>query len=286
MTRPGVVITGVSTGIGYAATQAAIASGMHVFGSVRSEADAARMRADFPKHFSSLLFDVTDRDAIESAVLLVARELGAARLRGLVNNAGIVVAGPLLSMPMDEMRRQFDVNLFGVLAVTQAFAPLLGTDLARTGAPGRIVNVSSVSGQFAFPFAGPYVASKHALEGLSGSLRRELILFGIDVIVVGPGAIRTPIWTKSNLKGMASTPYAPVFDRLTAYMRQAGEEGLPVERCGELIAKILTTPRPRVRYALVRNSLVNSVLPRWLPQRWIDRVIAWRLGLKSRSATI
>lgn len=286
MTRAAIVITGVSTGIGHAATRAVIAAGMHVFGSVRAEADAARLRAEFTEHFTPLVFDVTDRAAIEVAVTTVAALLGPGRLRGLVNNAGILVAGPLLSISIEEMREQFEVNLFGVLAVTQAFAPLLGTDLARTGAPGRIVNISSVSGRFAFPFAGPYVASKHALEGLSGSLRRELTMFGIDVIVVGPGAIRTPIWTKSDLDRFAATPYAPVMERLKAFIKKAGEEGLEVARCGELIAKILTTRRPRVRYALVRNPLVDWVLPRWLPQRWIDRVIASRLGLKPPSDTI
>ncbi len=279
MKLPVIVVTGVSTGIGYATTRAALAMGMYVFGSVRNEADAARLKIDFPQNFTPLIFDVTDHAAIQAAVPKVANLLGSRRLVGLINNAGIVVSGPLLEVSMDQLRHQFEVNLFGLLAVTQAFAPLLGTNPAIEGTPGRIVNVSSVSGKIAFPFIGPYVASKHALEGLSSSLRRELMLFGIDVIVVGPGAIRTPLWTKSNLQQFAKSPYAAVLGRMKTFMTKVGEDGLDVERCADLLVNILSTPRPKTRYALVRNSLVNWVLPRWLPARWLDRVIQRQLGL-------
>ena len=286
MKLPVIVVTGVSTGIGYATTRAAVAMGMYVFGSVRNEADAARLKIDFPQHFTPLIFDVTDHGAIQAAVPEVAQVLGSRRLAGLINNAGIVVAGPLLEVSMEQLRHQFEVNLFGLLAVTQAFAPLLGTDPAREGSPGRIVNLSSVSGKIAFPFIGPYVASKHALEGLSSSLRRELMMFGIDVIVVGPGAVRTPIWTKSKLEQFAQSPYAAVLDRMKTFMTKVGENGLDVEDCADLLVNILSAPRPKARYALVRNALANWMLPRWLPQRWLDRAIQRRLGLKGPSATI
>ncbi len=279
MKLPVIVVTGVSSGIGYATTRAAIAMGMYVFGSVRNEADAARLKIDFPQNFTPLIFDVTDHTAIQAAVPVVARLLGSRRLAGLINNAGIVVAGPLLEVSIDQLRHQFEVNLFGLLAVTQAFAPLLGTNPVLEGAPGRIVNVSSVSGKIGFPFIGPYVASKHALEGLSSSLRRELMMFGIDVIVVGPGAIRTPLWTKSNLEQFAQSPYAPVLGRMKSFMTKVGEDGLDVERCADLLVNILSAPRPKTRYSLVRNSLVNWVLPRWLPSRWVDRGIQRQLGL-------
>ena len=277
-----VVITGVSTGIGLAATKAMIDAGFHVFGSVRTEADAQRLRRSFPLCFTPLVFDVTDSSAIENAAKQVAGAIGGETLSALINNADIAIGGPLLYMPLDMVRKQFEVNLFGLLAVTQAFAPLLGTDLSRQGKPGRIINISSVSGKFGSPFVGAYAASKHALEGMSETLRRELMLFGIDVIVVGPGAIRTPIWGKADFAGYLNTPYKAALDRAYEYMQQFAAEGLAPEICADLLVKILTVARPKTRYALVPKPIRNWLLPRLLPTRWIDQVIARRLGLKRR----
>src|SRR5262249_7387199 len=155
-----------------------------------------------------------------------------------VNNAGIAVPGPLLFLDTDELKRQLDVNVLGVHRVTQAFAPLLGADEARTGKPGRIVMISSVGGQNGSPFVRAYAASKFALEGYSESLRRELLLYGIDVIVVGPGAIATPIWEKADdtaLGKFANTPYGPMLDKVRDYMVTSGRKGLPAEQVGDLI---------------------------------------------------
>lgn len=241
-----------------------IDAGFLVFGSVRTEADAQRLHQSFPLCFTPLVFDVTDSFAIENAAKQVAGAIG----------------GPLLYLPLDMVRKQFEVNLFGLLAVTQAFAPLLGTDLSRQGKPGRIINISSVSGKVGSPFVGAYVASKHALEGMSETLRRELMLFGIDVIVVGPGAIRTPIWAKADFAGYSNTPYKAALDRAYEYMQQFAAEGLAPEICADLLVKILTVARPKTRYALVPKPIRNWLLPRLLPIRWIDQVIARRLGLK------
>ncbi len=280
-----VVVTGVSTGIGHATVASLIRGGFHVFGSVRNAADAARLTADYPQHFTPLLFDVTDAAAIAAAAQTVAHALAGQTLAGLVNNAGIAVAGPLLHLSAKDLAHQFEVNLFAVHTITQAFAPMLGTDRSRTGPPGRIVMISSVAGKNTSPFVGAYAASKHALEGYSGTLRRELMLFGIDVIIVGPGAVKTPIWDKPRLEPFLNTPFAPALRRTYDIMQSMAAKGLAPERCADLILEILTTPRPKVRYALVPQPLINWYLPRWLPARWVDRIVASRLGLKPPEQT-
>ena len=167
-----VVLTGVSTGIGASTAGLLVQKGFHVFGGVRREEDGERLRSQLGVGFTPLLFDVTDQSAIERAVVEVDQALSGATLAGLVNNAGIGIGGPLALLPLDSFRHLLEVNLIGAVAVTQAFLPLLGCDRARTGRPGRIVNISSVGGKRAMPFMAPYSASKHALEAVSESLRR------------------------------------------------------------------------------------------------------------------
>ena len=276
-----VVVTGASTGIGWATTKTLVAKGFRVFAGVRRETDAARLSAEFGANITPLTFDVTDTDAVTTAVATVAAALGAQTLAGLVNNAGIAVPGPLLHIPIADMRRQLEVNLIGQLAVTQAFAPLLGTDPRRTGDKGRIVMMSSVADRGAFPFNGPYSTSKSALDRLSEALRRELMLFGIDVIVVAPGPINTPIWDKAeavDLGAFASTPYVAALDKTRYLMLKMGRHGLPAERVGAVVAEALTTPRPRTRYVLTPTPF-QYALAQVLPKRMIDRIIARRLGL-------
>ena len=233
-----VVITGTSTGIGWGTAKVLIANGIRVFGSVRKVADAERLVAEFGPGFVPLIFDVTDEAAVKAAAANVRSELAGEKLFGLVNNAGVAVAGPLLQLPVAEFRRQIDINLVGVVITTQAFAPLLGIDPQLQGSPGRLVNISSVGGRNAVPFLAPYNASKFAVEGLSESLRRELLPFGIDVIVIGPGAVATPIWDKAEQIDIApyrDTPYAMPLERLRAYMLGMGKNGLPPERIGEAV---------------------------------------------------
>lgn len=276
-----VVVTGASTGIGRAIVAAAVAGGAAVFASVRKQSDADGLSQEFGDHVTPLLFDVADEPAVRAGAERVAEALGNARLFGLVNNAGIAVPGPLLHLDTQELRRQFEINLFGVHNVTRAFAPLLGEDTARSGAPGRIVMISSVGGRNGSPFVGPYSASKFALEGYSQSLRRELMLYGIDVIVVGPGAIATPIWDKAeqnDLKKFENTPYAPMLQRVADYMLKQGREGLPAARVGALVWSALTMDKPKTRYAILRRPFMDSVLPRLLPPRFVDGLIAGRLG--------
>ncbi|WP_135210511.1 SDR family oxidoreductase [Vitreimonas flagellata] len=281
-----IVITGASTGIGRAAVAKAVREGAHVFASVRKEADAESLRGEFGASVTPLLFDVADEVAVRAGAAQVSAALGAKRLYGLVNNAGIAVPGPLLHLDTDDLRRQFEINLFGVHNVTRAFADLLGADKDRTGKPGRIVMISSVGGRNGSPFVGPYSASKFALEGYSQSLRRELMLYGIDVIVIGPGAIATPIWDKAegeDLKRFSNTDYAPAVERVADYMLAQGKQGLPPSDVGDLIWHCLSDPKPKVRYEILRKPLMDAALPRMLPPRTVDNIIARRLGLTKRT---
>ena len=166
--------------------------------------------------------------------------------------------------------------------MTQAFAPLLGTDRNRQGQPGRIVNISSVGGKVGFPFLGAYVASKHGLEGMSESLRRELLIYGIDVIVIGPGSVVTPIWDKAeSADAMAyqATEYAPILDHFRKYFIAEGRKGLPPEAIGRAVHIALTAARPKVRYAVVSRRLVNWTLPMLLPKRVLDKMIGKQFSL-------
>lgn len=274
-----VLITGVSTGIGFAAARELLAAGYAVFGSVRSEADAARVRAELGDRFTPLQFDVTDAPAIGRAVAEVAAALAGDNLAALVNNAGVSLPGPLLHMPLDTLRQTLEVNVTGLLSVTQQFAPLLG---ARHEAPqprGRIINISSVSGRVAYPFLGAYAASKHAVEALSDSLRRELLLYGVDVIVVEPGTVRTPIVGKfaEQIKRYMDTDYGPILQRVAQQVERREQSALPVEAVTRVILKAVESPRPRTRYAVPRKRFSGWLLPRWLPDRWLDAFVARQL---------
>jgi NAD(P)-dependent dehydrogenase (short-subunit alcohol dehydrogenase family) len=277
-----VVVTGVSTGIGWGCVKVLIAGGFRVFGSVRKEADAERLTKEFGANFTPLIFDVTDAAAVAKGAQQVAAALGGETLLGLVNNAGVAVVGPLIDLEIEDFERQLAVNLTGPLIVTQAFARLLGAGGSRQGAPGRIVMISSVGGKNAMPFLGPYCASKFGLEGMSESLRRELMIFGVDVIVVAPGTIATPIWNKADavdVTPFANSAYAPAIAKLKGYMVSNGLEGLPPERIGETVKTALTAARPKTRYTVTPNPLQN-LMALTLPKRIVDGVIARRLALK------
>jgi NAD(P)-dependent dehydrogenase (short-subunit alcohol dehydrogenase family) len=278
-------VTGASTGIGRAAVAKVVREGGHVFASVRKQADADSLKQEFGEAVTPLIFDVADEAAVRAGAAQAAQALGERRLFGLVNNAGIAVPGPLLHLDTDELRKQFEINLFGVHNVTRAFADLLGADPQRKGKPGRIVMISSVGGQNGAPFVGPYAASKFALEGYSQSLRRELMLYGVDVIVIGPGAIATPIWDKAeqnDLNRFSNTAYAPMIKRVTEYMLKQGREGLPPAAVGDLIWFCLTCPKPKTRYPILRRPFMDRTLPRLLNPRAVDRIIAKRLGFPNR----
>ena len=280
-----VVITGASTGIGWATARLLIDRGFRVFGSVRKPADADRLSGEFGANFTPLLFDVTDEAAVKAAAATVRAALGGETLAGLVNNAGVAVAGPLLELPVEQFRTQLDINVLGPVITTQAFAPLLGADPTLRGPKGRIVMISSVAGKSGNPLSSPYVASKHAIEGLSESLRREMMLFGIDVIIVAPGAVKTPIWGKAeqvDVSGYRNSPFFPALEKVRKFMLQLGESGLPAEMIAERIAEALTSASPKVRYQITPDPM-RHLIAAMLPKRMVDRIIAKRLGLMPKA---
>jgi NAD(P)-dependent dehydrogenase (short-subunit alcohol dehydrogenase family) len=276
-----VVITGASTGIGWASAKLLLDRGFRVFGSVRKQADADRLKGEFGANFTPLLFDVTDEAAVLAAAREVRAKLGGETLAGLVNNAGIAVAGPVLELAADEFRRQMDVNVVGPIIATQAFGPLLGSDPSLKGPRGRIVMISSVAGKNGNPLMSAYSASKHAIEGLSESLRREMMLFGIDVVIIAPGPVKTPIWSKAeevDLSAYRNSPFFPALERIRKFMLQLGEIGLPPEKIAERIAEVLTSANPKVRYQITPDPM-RHLMAAVLPKRMVDRIIAKRLGL-------
>jgi NAD(P)-dependent dehydrogenase (short-subunit alcohol dehydrogenase family) len=254
-----VVITGASTGIGWATAKLLLDRGFRVFGSVRKEADADRLKREFGANFAPLLFDVTDEAAVLAAARQVRAALNGETLFGLVNNAGIAVAGPVLELAADEFRRQMEVNVIGPIISTQAFGPLLGSDPSLKGPKGRIVMISSVAGKNGNPLMAAYAASKHAIEGLSESLRREMMLFGIDVIIIAPGPVKTPIWSKGqeavDTSRYQNSPYLPALQKVGAYMQHLDSIGLPPEKIAERVFDALTLSNPKVRYQIAPDPM-------------------------------
>jgi NAD(P)-dependent dehydrogenase (short-subunit alcohol dehydrogenase family) len=280
-----VVITGVSGGIGRATAVELVGRGYRVFGSVRDRTTGEELAAELGEGFAHLVFDVTDADAVWASATRVGQVVAEQGLAGLVNNAGITVVGPLSEVDVDNVRRQFEVNVFGLLEVTQAFLPLLRRGTRRQ--PGRIVNLSSVSGRIVYPFMGAYAASKHAVEAISDAMRRELMLDGIDVVVIEPGTVRTPIIGKAEqqLAQFAATPYGPYLERVAASTAKREATAIPVEVVARTIRVALEARRPKTRYPIPRARFAGWLLPLWLSDRWLDRVMAKQLGLDRRAGS-
>jgi NAD(P)-dependent dehydrogenase (short-subunit alcohol dehydrogenase family) len=277
-----VVVTGASTGIGRASVKVLIQKGFHVFGSVRKQVDADNLIEEFGDKVIPLIFDATDVTAIKVAAEKVKNILGDTILSGLVNNAGVAVTGPLMHIPIDEFRHQMEVNTVGPIMVTQAFLPLLGAVNPPVENPGRIINITSMAGVRAAPFFGPYSASKHALEAISGSLRQELLIYGVDVIIIGPGAVATPIWSKAervDISQYDDTDYKQSYKKMNDFMSAMGPQGVPVETVGELVHHTIITDKPKVRYAIAPNMLTDWIIPQNLPKRVLDKIIASKIGL-------
>jgi NAD(P)-dependent dehydrogenase (short-subunit alcohol dehydrogenase family) len=284
-----VVVTGVSTGIGWGTTKVLISKGFRVFGSVRKQADADRLQKEFGNGFVALMMDITDADAVHQAARKVGSMIGDRNLIGLVNNAGIVVSGPLLYLRPSEYRRQLDVNMIAPLVVIQAFAPLLGTDKKRQGPAGRIVNISSSGAKIAIPLLGAYSASKFGLEGMSDVLRRELMLFGIDVVIIEPGTVNTAMYDKGEKEDLSEfrlTEYWKAVQRFQKFIvTEARNNGLSPERLGEAVHLALSTAKPKARYAVIPQRFKNWTLPRLLPARMVDAEFAKMLGLTKQQPT-
>ena len=268
-----ILITGASTGIGYAATKYLIEQGYFVFGSVRKVEDAKRLEDIFKPNFKALLFDVRDYEAILKSVPIVEKRLGKAGLAGLVNNAGIAVYGPIKHLPIADWEKQMDVNVNGIIRVTQAFLPLLGADKDRAIAAGKIINISSVSALFTTPILTPYSASKKAVEAISEGLRRELLIYGIDVVSILPGPIKTPIWDKTDLEknNFPNTDYEEIMKGMSKFVKQAEGRALPPEKLAKLIYGVLIGKKRKTKYVITANPWPMRIM-KILPARWIDKI--------------
>jgi NAD(P)-dependent dehydrogenase (short-subunit alcohol dehydrogenase family) len=276
-----VVITGASSGIGEACALHLASLGWQVFAGVRKQVDGERLcRGELPQ-LIPICIDVTDHDSIVAAADLVAKTVGSRGLRGLINNAGMAIGGPLEFLPLADLRQQLEINVIGQIAVTQAFLPLL-----RQGR-GRVINMSSISGRVATPFLGPYAASKFALEALTDSLRLELQPWRIEVISIEPGAIATPIWNKSlsradevikALPDQVNVLYGTRLARLRERVNKAGQHGIPPAEVAKVVAKALLAKRPKTRYLVGRDAKMGALLISLLPDRWRDWLIVRQNG--------
>ena len=271
-----VLITGASTGIGAACAIGCARQGMTVFAGVRNPDAGAAMRARGGAAIIPLELDVTDGESIERAAGVVERHVGDAGLFGLVNNAGIAIGSPLELIPLAQLRRQLEVNVVGQIAVTQAVLPLLRR------ARGRIVNMGSIAGRGTIPMTGPYSASKHALEALTDALRLELYPWGIEVSIIEPGAIATPIWDKSlqiSLDVEKDIPvetkhlYEAAAARIRETMNVAAARAIPPDAVVKAVLHALTAKRPKTRYLVGRDAKLRALMLKWLPDRFQDWIL-------------
>lgn len=274
---PSVVITGASTGIGRACALHLDELGWRVFAGVRKATDGDELKALASDRLVPLILDVVDDEGVARAAAEVAASVGDHGLQGLVNNAGIAVGGPLEFVPLDDVRRQFEVNVFGLLRTTQA---MLG--MIRAGR-GRVVNVSSQGGKVAAPYFGPYCASKFAVEAMSDSLRRELKPWGLHVAVVEPGAIDTAIWGKGDrelataddkLGPEARALYTEGLRSLRRRVGHSASTGIPAVHVARSVTHALTSERPRIRYVVGNDARAGVFGARWLGDRAMDVLIA------------
>lgn len=272
------VVTGASTGIGHATALHLDSLGFSVWAGVRKEADAERIATAGSDRLRPLTIDVTDAASIAAAAEAVRAGADGAGLAALVNNAGVAVSAPLEFVPIDQLRHQLEVNVIGQVAVTQAFLPQLRQ------ARGRVIMVSSIGGRIGLPLAGPYAASKFALEGISDSLRREVGHMGVDVVVIEPGGVKTPIWEKGTATADAILEgVPPEYERLYGKLEEGLREevqristrtGVEPSAVAEAIGRALKADKPKTRYLVGRDAKLRGALAKRLPDRAFDKLIA------------
>lgn len=293
--QPGktVVITGASSGIGRACAALLARERFRVFAGVRKVSDGESLRAESGEAITPIQIDVTDDATITAAVETVGALVADRGLDGLVNNAGIGMTGPVEYVTAAALRRQFDVNVFGQIAVTQAFLPLVRQ------ARGRIVNMGSVGSEIAIPFGGALCASKSAFKSLNDALRLELRPFGIHVSLVEPGAIHTPAVDKTLgdveaiIHALPPDGAARYGEMLRAFVRRGYDRevnGSPPEVVAKAVHHALTARRPRTRYPVGADAKTLVTLPRILPEPLLDLLRLRQLGLPTafgcRSTTV
>lgn len=282
----GVVLTGCSTGIGRTCALTLAREGYRVFAGVRRQQDGEALQAEAGSAaLMPLLLDVTDEEAVARAAETVRDALGdTGELTGLVNNAGIAVYGPLELLPIDTLRRQFEINVIGHVAVTQAFLPLLRRDR------GRVIMIGSSSSFLTPPFLGPYASSKCALASLTDAFRRELSPWGIQVILMQPGAVITPLWDKSidhgdrwfdALPDSARRLYAKGYGAMRRLFADKSGRGISAEKLARRVVHVLAAKRPRTHYPMGLDTLGYRILDE-LPTRMVDAMLATSLGHTER----
>jgi NAD(P)-dependent dehydrogenase (short-subunit alcohol dehydrogenase family) len=275
-----VLVTGASTGIGRATALRLDGSGWKVFAGVRKEEDAASLRAEASDRLAPVILDVTDPEQIAAVAELIAREAEGG-LDGLVNNAGVAVPGPLETIPLEDLRHQLEVNLVAYVAVTQAMLP----EIRR--AEGRIVFLSSIGGRIAFPFGGPYHASKFATEAIGDVFRQELRPWGLKVAIIEPGSIDTPIWERGQRKAEdveAKSPrtnilYGAALDKFRRLIEDTAERGIPPAKVAKAISHALESPRPKSRYLVGLDAKVQARIQPLIPTAVFDWIVARQLNL-------
>jgi NAD(P)-dependent dehydrogenase (short-subunit alcohol dehydrogenase family) len=279
------VVTGASTGIGKACALQFDSLGFRVFAGIRKQADAVALQQEASQQLTQIYLDVTKGETIASAAKAVAAAVGDAGLAGLINNGGIAVGGPLEFLSVDELRQQLEVNVIGQIAVTQAFLPLL-----RQGR-GRIVNMGSISGRIAMPFLGPYAASKSALGALTDSLRVELYPWDIQVSIVEPGPIDTPIWGKSlsaadqmakTWPKQAQDLYGQAMEATRQAVADVGRSAASVSKVVEAVTHALTAKHPKTRYLVGRTTWITALVAKFMSDRLRDRIILRQRGQTKR----
>ena len=279
-----VVITGTSTGIGRSTALVLDREGWRVFAGVRRDEDGEHLQKEASARLNAIHLDVTDPLSIASSARQVSEAVGDTGLDGLVNNAGIGFGGPIEFTDLDRMRAGYEVNVFGPIAVSQAFLPLL----RRGGANARIVNVSSAAGKLTTPLIGPYCSSKFALEAISDAMRIELRSFGIKVAVIEPGFIDTPMQTKAQtqlpeeaaeLGEAGQRYYGAALEKVQALFVRFAKTAAPPEKVARQILRGLTAPRPRARYTAGPDAKLMSLLNRILPDRAKDAILGRMVGL-------
>lgn len=276
-----VLVTGASTGIGADTVRILIEKSMTVIATVRKNEDEQNLKKLYGDKVKVVQLDVSDFSAVEKLPEVLKDKFQIAKLDGLVNNAGVALAGPFALQSFSEIQNIISINVLSVMKVTQVLLPLLGAYKGSDN-PGRIVNISSVAGKTAAPFLSVYAASKHAIEGYSEALRKEMMLFGIKVIVVAPGSIKTPIWQKGFglIKDRyANTVFAESFSRFVKFAASEEKNALEVSSVSSIIYEALTASNPCVRYAPIPRKFVNWYLPKFIPTKIYDKLTAKALGL-------
>ena len=277
-----VIITGVSSGIGRATLDILLGKGYHVFGSVRNQADADELTKIYPDRFTPLRFDVQNHDEVVKASKVVFEQCET--LTGLINNAGIAIPGPLELLSEEQFEKQLDVNVKSIRRITNLFLPLLGAKINSSKPPGRIINISSVSGLFNSPFNGAYCISKHALESMTDVYRRELRQYGIKMIAIEPGPIKTEIWKKNmnKMDEFKDSDYYEVLQKADKIIENAEGSALPVEIVSKLIAKCLVARWPKTRYIVHKKKLVFRLMAYYFPDKLSDWLVHKTLGSSNR----